>query len=245
MALFKQLRGKRVDLDAQELHDGYAYFCVDDGTFHIDYADADGNLQRKQINAKDAETLDGMSLEELKTEVGVQPDWLQTDSTKLDYIKNKPAFSNQYLTLIDQVNGFEYLIQMFNGNMVSYCRAESIEVTTPPNKIGYMEGDAIDTTGMVISAICQDGSKREISNYTYSPTIMTADTTQLDIQYVECGQVYTTSTTISIKGIADLLADFTFTANSDGTYTITSWNETLDGQPSTEFIVPDSDRIIV
>lgn len=50
MALFKPFRGTRASLNAQELHDGYAYFCTDDGTFHIDYLDADGNLQRKQIN---------------------------------------------------------------------------------------------------------------------------------------------------------------------------------------------------
>lgn len=50
MALFKQLRGNRASLDEQPLHDGYAYFCVDDGTFHIDAADADGNLHRVQIN---------------------------------------------------------------------------------------------------------------------------------------------------------------------------------------------------
>ena len=66
MALFKQLRGKRADLDAQPLHDGHAYFCTDDGSFHIDYADENGDLHRKQINAKDAEKLMGMSLDEIK-----------------------------------------------------------------------------------------------------------------------------------------------------------------------------------
>ena len=50
MALFKPFRGTRAALDAQEMHDGYAYFCTDDGTFHIDYTDEDGNLQRKQIS---------------------------------------------------------------------------------------------------------------------------------------------------------------------------------------------------
>ena len=57
MALFKPFRGSRASLDMQPLHDGYAYFCIDDGTFHIDYVDVDGNLQRKQLNAKEAETL--------------------------------------------------------------------------------------------------------------------------------------------------------------------------------------------
>jgi hypothetical protein len=48
MALFKPFRGVRTELPA-EMHDGYAYFCTDDGTFHIDYVDSSGNLQRKQV----------------------------------------------------------------------------------------------------------------------------------------------------------------------------------------------------
>ena len=50
MALFKPMMGNRTALDSQEKHAGYAYFCTDDGTFHIDYIDTDGNLQRQQIN---------------------------------------------------------------------------------------------------------------------------------------------------------------------------------------------------
>lgn len=51
MALFKQLRGNRASLDKQSLHDGHAYFCTDDGSFHIDYTSPEGDLQRKQITA--------------------------------------------------------------------------------------------------------------------------------------------------------------------------------------------------
>lgn len=68
MALFKQLRGSRASLNTQPLHDGYAYFCVDDGTFHIDYADDNGVLHRKQINAKDAETLGAHAADEFLLE---------------------------------------------------------------------------------------------------------------------------------------------------------------------------------
>jgi hypothetical protein len=50
MALFKPFRGNSSALYAQELHDGYAYFCIDDGSFHIDYLDSEGNLRRKRIN---------------------------------------------------------------------------------------------------------------------------------------------------------------------------------------------------
>lgn len=62
MALFKPFKGSRTSLDAQQLHDGYAYFCTDDGSFHIDYEDKDGKLQRKQINAKKAESLVGYNI---------------------------------------------------------------------------------------------------------------------------------------------------------------------------------------
>jgi hypothetical protein len=68
MALFKQFRGTRVSLNNQPLVDGYAYFCTDDGTFHIDYKDKDGALKRKQINAKEAEILNGHSADEFLTE---------------------------------------------------------------------------------------------------------------------------------------------------------------------------------
>ncbi len=62
MALFKPFKGSRASLDAQELHDGYAYFCIDDGSFHIDHMNTDGVLQRKQINAKEAEKLVGYNI---------------------------------------------------------------------------------------------------------------------------------------------------------------------------------------
>ena len=61
MALFKSLRGKRNNLPSTKT-DGYAYFCTDDGTFWIDYKDDSGVIQRKQINAKNAETLSNASL---------------------------------------------------------------------------------------------------------------------------------------------------------------------------------------
>ena len=51
MALFKPMMGNSSVLDLQPKQAGYAWFCVDDGSFHIDYVDASGKLQRKQINA--------------------------------------------------------------------------------------------------------------------------------------------------------------------------------------------------
>ena len=50
MALFKPMMGNSSVLSSQTKQAGYAWFCTDDGSFHIDYIDAEGNLQRKQIN---------------------------------------------------------------------------------------------------------------------------------------------------------------------------------------------------
>lgn len=62
MALFKPFRGNSADLNAVEKHDGYAYFCTDTGEFFIDYADSNGELHRKQINADEAKKLTGYDI---------------------------------------------------------------------------------------------------------------------------------------------------------------------------------------
>jgi hypothetical protein len=69
MSLFKALRGNRTALAAVEKHNGYVYFCTDDGSLFFDYLDENNVLQRKQINAANAETLTGLTLEEIKQSI--------------------------------------------------------------------------------------------------------------------------------------------------------------------------------
>lgn len=112
MALWKPLKGSRTALDAVAKHDGYIYFCTDDGTLHFDFVDTDGNLQRKQINANQAEALLGYEITtalnasdveiptskaviDILDERIVQPDWLQTDDTQMNYIQNKPSIATE------------------------------------------------------------------------------------------------------------------------------------------------------
>jgi hypothetical protein len=99
MALFKPLKGTRTSLDSQPLHDGYAYFCTDDGSFHIDYIDADGNLQRKQLNAKDAESIAGITLEDILS--SSQADWSINDETDPAYIQNRPFYAADNVTIYE------------------------------------------------------------------------------------------------------------------------------------------------
>ena len=82
MALWKLFRGGREGLDAVPKHDGYVYFC-DDGSLHFDHTDADGNLQRKQITAKEAEKLLGY---DIKTVLNSSDSELPTSAAVLSAI---------------------------------------------------------------------------------------------------------------------------------------------------------------
>ena len=61
MALFKISRGSRENLPTV-LSEGHCWYTFDDSLFYIDFKDESGNLVRKALNAKDAETLTGASL---------------------------------------------------------------------------------------------------------------------------------------------------------------------------------------
>lgn len=43
----------------------------------------------------------------------------------------------------------------------------------------------------------------------------------------------------------DILIDFEYTKNDNGTYTLTAWKQTLNGEPSTEMVIPDNPKIIL
>lgn len=76
---FKMNRGNKANLPAT-LTDGHAYFCIDTAELFIDYADSESTLHRKKINAKDAETLTGVSLEEIKASIPKKVSELENDS---------------------------------------------------------------------------------------------------------------------------------------------------------------------
>lgn len=56
---------------------------------------------------------------------------------------------------------------------------ESIEITTAPSKVNYMEGDVFDPSDMVVIAHYSDESESVAKNYTWSPSgeLTTSDTT--------------------------------------------------------------------
>ena len=162
-------------------------------------------------------------------------------------IDNKIDQAKDYVALIDQVNGDTYLVSMQDGELVSDIGVQDIKIVQMPNKTSYIRGEYFDPTGMIVTAICQDGSVKELENYTYTKDYFAMGTTSIDIVYKEAGIVHkdTVQVTVSEFDPAAVLVDFTYTDNGDGTYTITDWKGTLNGTPSTEIIIPNYGCIIV
>ena len=63
---------------------------------------------------------------------------------------------------------------------------ESIDITTPPTKTNYIEGEVFDNAGMVITAKYSDGSSKVVKNYTYTPQVALKTTdSAITIVYTE------------------------------------------------------------
>lgn len=123
-----------------------------------------------------------------------------------------------------------------------------ITVTTNPTKTQYTEGQMFDPTGMVITASYNDGTTKTVTGYTYPMSALKLGTTSVAITYIENGLVYTANVAITVIAAFDavnILQDFTYVANDDGTYTITGWKGTKNGVTSTEMVIPDSKYVVV
>lgn len=66
---------------------------------------------------------------------------------------------------------------------------ESISITTPPDKTTYTVGDALDLTGMVVTAEYSDDTSKTVTGYTTDPaqgtTLDTAGTITVTVTYTE------------------------------------------------------------
>lgn len=137
MAIFKLLRGKRQNLPINKI-DGYAYFCADDASFHIDYLDENGDVQRQQLNAKDSETLNGASL---SAEIVESDDVIPTSKAVYDLAETKAD-----KTEIDTLNSVNYTLIAFDVTQIVFDTSsggdsgssDSSDTTSPTNAVlGY------------------------------------------------------------------------------------------------------------
>lgn len=115
MALWKPFRGSRADLDSVAKHDGYVYWCIDDNSLHFDYADSEGVLHRKQINADTLTgNLDSTQVTHRESSLSdIIDTYILNNANLADTILNDPAFINGLLNNIAFING---LIDILSTN---------------------------------------------------------------------------------------------------------------------------------
>lgn len=178
------------------------------------------------------------------------PDEVRVESTSYNISKEEQSQARHNigisehnfpeLIITDKVTGYRYMISMINKKIVyeSLCDG-SIYVSQMPTRTIYGANDTINTDdGMIIAAVCEDGSTKEIVNYT---SVINSDGI-VTITYIENGKEYTTTFTVEI---IEGLEDFYYTENGDRTVTITGWKGTLNGEPSTEMVFPNDSRVIL
>lgn len=87
---------------------------------------------------------------------------------------------------------------------------KGISVKTPPTKIQYLEGEAFDFSGMVISANLSGTLVDVMSGYTCTPTVMGANDTTVTISYTVNGKTATTTQVMQKTPYKIVLAENTW-----------------------------------
>ena len=59
-----------------------------------------------------------------------------------------------------------------------------IKIVTPPTKTVYESSETFSPSGMVVNAVFEDGTEKEISDYTYSPSTVDGTVKYIEISYV-------------------------------------------------------------
>ncbi|MGN0622118.1 MAG: bacterial Ig-like domain-containing protein [Porcipelethomonas sp.] len=66
---------------------------------------------------------------------------------------------------------------------VTEKKLSGIEIAQPPYKIVYKQGEQLDTSGMIVYAVYDNGSKEEISDYSVNGFDTTAGTKTIEVEY--------------------------------------------------------------
>ena len=185
------------------------------------------------------------SINTLNTSINTLNTNVSSHETRISNIETYISSPRKGIPMLDEINGYTYILTMRDGELVTYIGTDHIEVTQMPNKTTYVEGEYLDTDGMVVMAYGQDGSSKEVTSVVELSSVSSDG--DVEITYTECGYVFTTiiNTEASPFDPVTTLIDFEYTDNGDGTYTITGWKGTTNGAASTEIIIPNNSKIIV
>ena len=86
---------------------------------------------------------------------------------------------------------------------LTHYDVSGIAVTTQPTEMAYVKGDVLDLTGLVVSAVYDDGSTSDVtSSCTFSPangaTLSTTGTQTVSVSCTVDGTAYTTSFSVTV-----------------------------------------------
>lgn len=164
---------------------------------------------------------------------------------------NEASYTSQdCMVLRDVDTGWEYAYQMKSGALVTILLPTHIEVTKLPDKLEYEQGDILDPSGMEVTAFYPDGQTQIVENIEILPVNNREFLYNIGINAVPIKAKLPLSyiTTVNVNVVKfdyeSALIDFNYTVNTDGSITLDSWKQTLNGQSSTEMIIPNNGLII-
>ena len=108
-------------------------------------------------------------------------------------------------------------------------RLSAITVTTKPNKLTYEYGDALATTGMVVTASYSDSQTKTVTGYSCSPTTFSTIGNQVvTVNYTENGvtQTATFNVTVNRKSVTKPTwkNNLTYTGSAQSVSSTSYWN---------------------
>lgn len=165
-----------------------------------------------------------------------------------EYVDNRLAEIKTYTLLRDEATGYLFGIKMENNSLTSemlcmdiYCDGTTV--------LSFTEGETTDCSNLTVYKTYLDGttSTVDMSKVTYYPEVISRDTKYITIKYDDFGVTHTTNVLVNVEPFNPevVLIDFEYTANEDGTYTLTGWKQTLNGEASTDMVIPFNNLIIL
>ena len=121
---------------------------------------------------------------------------------------SKFDITSGYTANVEKLNtaGKQTITVTYNGKTTTFevtvmaIELSSIEITNGPTKAKYVEGENFDNTGMKITAKYNNGSTKEVTNYSVTDgNNLTADKTSVTISYTENNVTKTTTQTIEVE----------------------------------------------
>ena len=160
MALFKISKGLSQNLPTEKT-EGHCWYTTDDSLFYIDYKDNNGNLQRKALNAKDAEKLSGASLSTILNSSDIE---IPTSKAVLDAIEDiNQGISDNYNKSIIGLS--------VDGQVVTYIKGDGSEysfITQDTNTTYSLGTDTVTGLTKLYATVgsAEDGTMTHKANTT-------------------------------------------------------------------------------